>query len=252
MPDINQTREYTMQDKTGQKIPQVTFPVRHNFDWHKWTTDELFTNKTVAVFSLPGAFTPTCSSSHLPRYDQLAPALKANGIDEVYCVSVNDTFVMNAWADDLKVKNVKMLPDGAGEFTQGMGMLVDKSEIGFGKRSWRYSMIVKNGVIEKMFIEEEKPGDPFGVSDADTMLKHLNAEAKAPESIVIISKATCPFCKKAKEMLDAKGMDYEEIVIGKDATHVTTRALTGGAGVPQIFIDGKHIGGSSDLAEHLK
>ncbi len=241
-----------MQDKTGQKIPQVTFPVRHNFDWQKWSTDELFANKRVAVFSLPGAFTPTCSSSHLPRYDQLAPALKANGIDEIYCVSVNDTFVMNAWADDLHVKNVKMLPDGTGEFTEGMGMLVDKSEIGFGKRSWRYSMIVNNGVIEKMFIEEEKPGDPFGVSDADTMLKHLNPEAKAPESIVIISKSTCPFCKKAKEMLDAKGMSYEEIVIGKDATHVTTRALTGVAGVPQIFIDGKHIGGSTDLAEYLK
>ena len=241
-----------MQDKTGQKIPQVTFPVRHDFDWHKWSTDELFANKRVAVFSLPGAFTPTCSSSHLPRYDQLAPALIANGIDEIYCVSVNDTFVMNAWADDLKAKNVKMLPDGTGEFTEGMGMLVDKSEIGFGKRSWRYSMIVNNGVIEKMFIEEEKPGDPFGVSDADTMLKHLNPKAKAPESIVIISKSTCPFCKKAKKMLDAKGMNYEEIVIGKDATHVTTRALTGVAGVPQIFIDGKHIGGSSDLAEYLK
>ncbi len=241
-----------MQDKTGQKIPQVTFPVRHDFDWQKWSTDELFANKRVAVFSLPGAFTPTCSSSHLPRYDQLAPALKANGIDEIYCVSVNDTFVMNAWADDLHVKNVKMLPDGTGEFTEGMGMLVDKSEIGFGKRSWRYSMIVNNGIIEKMFIEEEKPGDPFGVSDADTMLKHLNPEAKAPESIVIISKSTCPFCKKAKEMLDAKGMNYEEIVIGKDATHVTTRALTGVAGVPQIFIDGKHIGGSTDLAEYLK
>ncbi len=241
-----------MQDKTGQQIPQVTFPVRHNFDWAQWSTGKLFANKTVAVFSLPGAFTPTCSSSHLPRYDQLAPALKANGIDEVYCVSVNDTFVMNAWADDLNVKNVKMLPDGTGAFTEGMGMLVDKSEIGFGKRSWRYSMIVKNGVIEKMFIEEEKPGDPFGVSDADTMLKHLNADAKVPESIVIISKATCPFCKKAKEMLDAKGMSYEEIVVGKDATHVTTRALTGGAGVPQIFIDGKHIGGSTDLAEYLK
>ncbi len=249
---ITKHREKHMQDKTGKKIPQVSFPVRHNFDWAQWNTDELFANKTVAVFSLPGAFTPTCSSSHLPRYDQLAPALKANGIDEIYCISVNDTFVMNAWADDLKVKNVKMLPDGTGEFTEKMGMLVDKSEIGFGKRSWRYSMIVKNGIIEKMFIEEEKPGDPFGVSDADTMLNHLNPEAIAPESILIISKTTCPFCKKAKELLNAKGMNYEEIVIGKDATHVTTRALTGGAGVPQIFIDGKHIGGSTELDEYLR
>ena len=241
-----------LKDKTGQNVPQVSFPVRYNFDWHKWNTDELFANKTVAVFSLPGAFTPTCSSSHLPRYDQLAPALKANGIDEIYCVSVNDTFVMNAWADDLKVKNIKMLPDGTGAFTDGMGMLVDKSEIGFGERSWRYSMIVKNGVIEKMFIEEEKPGDPFGVSDADTMLNYLNADAKAPESIVIISKTSCPFCKEAKELLDAKGMSYEEILIGKDSTHITTRALTGTATVPQIFIDGQYIGGSTDLRKHLK
>ncbi len=241
-----------MQDRTGQNVPQVDFPVRHNFEWVKWNTDELFANKTVVVFSLPGAFTPTCSSSHLPRYDQLAPAFKENGVDDIYCISVNDTFVMNAWADDLNVKNVKLLPDGNGEFTDGMGLLVDKKALGFGKRSWRYSMLVKDGVIEKMFIEEETPGDPFGVSDADTMLNYINADAKAPPSITILSKASCPFCKKSKEMLDAKGLAYEEIVIGKDATHISTRAITGGAGVPQIFIDGKHIGGSSELEEYLK
>lgn len=241
-----------LEDKTGQNVPQVDFPVRHNFEWAKWTTDELFANKTVVVFSLPGAFTPTCSSSHLPRYDQLAPAFKANGVDEIYCISVNDTFVMNAWAKDLNVKDVTLLPDGNGDFTDGMGLLVEKQALGFGKRSWRYSMLVKNGVIEKMFIEEEKPGDPFGVSDADTMLNYINPEAKAPASITIISKNTCPFCKKAKEILDAKGLAYEEIVIGENATHVTTRALTGNGGVPQIFIDGKHIGGSSDLEEYLK
>ena len=240
------------EDKTGQNVPQVDFPVRHNFEWAKWTTDELFANKTVVVFSLPGAFTPTCSSSHLPRYDQLAPAFKENGVDEIYCVSVNDTFVMNAWADDLNVKNVKLLPDGNGDFTDGMGLLVDKKELGFGKRSWRYSMLVKNGVVEKMFIEEEKPGDPFGVSDADTMLNYINADAKAPASITLLSKTSCPFCKKSKEMLDAKGLSYEEIIIGEDATHISTRAIAGNAGVPQIFIDGKHIGGSSELEEYLK
>ncbi len=240
------------EDKTGQKVPQVTFPVRHNFDWHKWDTNELFANKTVVLFSLPGAFTPTCSSSHLPRYDQLASAFKQNGVDEIYCISVNDTFVMNAWASDLHVKNVTLLPDGNGEFTDGMGLLVDKKELGFGKRSWRYSMLVKNGVIEKMFIEEEKPGDPFGVSDADTMLKYINPEAKAPASITILSKATCPFCKKAKALLDAEGLAYEEIIIGDTATHISTRALSGSAGVPQIFIDGQLIGGSSELQEYLK
>ncbi len=240
-----------LQDKTGSKIPETTFVVRHNFDWHKWSTDELFSNKKVVVFSLPGAFTPTCSSSHLPRYDQLAKTLKANGVDEIYCISVNDTFVMNAWASDLKVKNVKMLPDGNGEFTAAMGMLVDKKELGFGKRSWRYSMLVDDGVITKMFIEEEKPGDPFGVSDADTMLHHLNPEAKAPASIAILTKPTCPFCKKAKHMLEEAGLDYEEIVIGDSATHITTRALSGNGGVPKVFIDGELIGGSTELAEYL-
>lgn len=241
-----------LKDKTGQSVPQVEFPARHNFEWAKWTTDQLFANKTVVVFSLPGAFTPTCSSSHLPRYDQLAPAFKANGVDEVYCVSVNDTFVMNAWAKDLRVKDVTLLPDGNGDFTDGMGMLVDKADLGFGKRSWRYSMLVKKGVIEKMFVEEEKPGDPFGVSDADTMLNFINPKAKAPASITLLSKDSCPFCKKAKELLQAKGLVYEEIVIGDQATHITTRALTGSGGVPQIFVDGKHIGGSDELADYLK
>ena len=240
------------EDKTGQNVPQVTFPVRHNFEWQSWSSEDLFANKTVVVFSLPGAYTPTCSASHLPRYDQLAPVLKENGVDEIYCISVNDTFVMNAWAKDLKVKNVKMLPDGNGQFTEGMGLLVDKQQVGFGKRSWRYSMLVKNGVIEKMFIEQEKPGDPFDVSDADTMLKYLNSDAKPPVSITILTKDTCPFCKKSKEMLDAHNLAYEEIVIGKDATHITTRALSGDGGVPKIFIDGKLIGGSTDLEEYLK
>jgi len=241
-----------MQDKTGQNIPQVDFPVRHNFEWQKWSTDELFANKTVVVFSLPGAFTPTCSSSHLPRYDQLASAFKENGVDEIYCISVNDTFVMNAWADNLNVKNITLLPDGNGDFTEAMGLLVEKDAIGFGKRSWRYSMLVKNGVIEKMFIEEETPGDPFGVSDADTMLNYINPEAKAPASITILSKPTCPFCKKAKALLDEKGMAYEEIVIGETVSPATIRALSGKSGVPQIFIDGKLIGGSTELEEYLK
>ncbi len=241
-----------MQDKTGQKIPKVTFPVRHNFEWQKWSTDDLFKDKTVVVFSLPGAFTPTCSSSHLPRYDQLASAFKENGVDAIYCISVNDTFVMNAWADDLKVKNVKLLPDGNGEFTDGMGLLVEKDALGFGKRSWRYSMLVKNGVIEKMFIEAETPGDPFGVSDADTMLNYINPDAKAPASISILSKPSCPFCKKAKAMLDKNNLAYEEIIIGDAVTPVTIRALSGKSGVPQIFIDGKLIGGSTELEEYLK
>ena len=106
-------------------------------------------------------------------YEVITPVFKQFGVDEILCVSVNDTFVMNAWKDDQKADNITFIPDGNGEFTDGMGMLVHKEDLGFGKRSWRYSMLVKDGVVAKMFIEPEEPGDPFKVSDADTMLKYL-------------------------------------------------------------------------------
>ncbi len=138
-----------MSSREGQAVPQVTFKTRQNDEWVDVTSDELFKNKTVVVFSLPGAFTPTCSSSHLPRYNELADTLKTNGVDDIVCMSVNDAFVMNAWNVDQESENITLIPDGNGDFSAGMDMLVDKSAIGFGKRSWRYSMLVKNGIIEK-------------------------------------------------------------------------------------------------------
>jgi len=130
----------------------------------------------VVVFSLPGAFTPTCSSSHVPRYEELHDELRARGVDDVLCVSVNDAFVMDAWREEQGARRVTFVPDGNGAFTAGMGMLVDKAALGFGQRSWRYSMLVRDGVIEKMFVEPEQPGDPFQVSDADTMLRYLGGK----------------------------------------------------------------------------
>lgn len=238
-------------DRTGQKVPSCTFHTRVGDSWKDVTTDELFSGKKVVVFSLPGAFTPTCSSTHLPRYNELANAFKENGVDSILCVSVNDTFVMNAWAADEESDNIVMIPDGNGEFTEGMGMLVEKNNLGFGKRSWRYSMLVNDGVIEKMFIEPEKEGDPFEVSDADTMLKHIAPEWKPQESIAIFTKPGCQFCAKAKAALEEKGLAYEEIVLGKDASIVSVRAITGKATAPQVFIGGKYIGGSEDLAAYL-
>src|SRR5499427_4350978 len=126
-----------LENREGQKIPQVTFRTRRGGDWKNVTTDDVFKGKTVVVFSLPGAFTPPCSSTHLPRYNELAPAFFANGVDAIVCVSVNDTFVMNEWAKDQESGNIVLIPDGNGEFTEGMGMLVDKADLGFGKRSWR-------------------------------------------------------------------------------------------------------------------
>lgn len=238
-------------DKTGQAIPQVTFRTRQGEQWVDVTSDELFKDKTVVVFSLPGAFTPTCSSTHLPRYNELAPVLFENGVDDIICISVNDTFVMNAWLKDQEAEHIRVIPDGNGEFTDGMGMLVDKQDLGFGKRSWRYSMLVKNGIIEQMFIEPNKPGDPFEVSDADTMLAHINPQAAKPSAITVFSKPGCPFCARAKQLLLDKGMRYEEVILGQDATSISLKAVSGRSTVPQIFIDGRHIGGSDELAEHL-
>ncbi|QIM65097.1 glutathione peroxidase [Frederiksenia canicola] len=235
----------------GKKVPEVTFHTRQGDQWVDVTTSSLFDNKTVVVFSLPGAFTPTCSSTHLPRYNELASEFKALGVDDIVCVSVNDTFVMNAWKADQESENVTVIPDGNGEFTAGMGMLVDKDDLGFGKRSWRYSMLVKNGVVEKMFVEPNEPGDPFKVSDADTMLKYIKPDWQAKPSVTIFTKPGCPFCIKAKLLLDAKGLAYEEILLGRDASTTSVRAITGKTSVPQIFIGGQHIGGSDDLEKYF-
>ncbi len=236
----------------GQTVPSVTFRVRENDQWVDINTESLFKDKTVVVFSLPGAFTPTCSSTHLPRYNELAATFAENGVDDILCLSVNDTFVMNAWKQDQEAENITVIPDGNGEFTEGMGMLVGKEDLGFGKRSWRYSMLVKNGVVQKMFVEPNKPGDPFEVSDADTMLDFINPAARKPSSVAIITKPGCPYCAKAKALLTDKGIGFEEIVLGKDATSVSVKAISGNATVPQVFFDGQNIGGSDDLEEFLK
>lgn len=169
----------------GTRVPAVVFKTRvhdmniapNPYRWQDVTSDEIFKGKKVVIFALPGAFTPTCSSFHLPGYEATYEEFKKLGIDEVYCLSVNDAFVMWNWKNDQKVEKVKMLPDGSGDFTRGLGMNVKKENLGFGERSWRYSMFVNDGIIEKAFIE---PGfsnncedDPFVVSDAQTMLSYL-------------------------------------------------------------------------------
>ena len=240
-----------LENSEGKKIPNVTFKTRHDDDWLDVTTEELFAGKTVIVFALPGAFTPTCSSKHLPRFNELAAAFKENGVDEIICLSVNDAFVMDSWKSDQEAENVTLIPDGNGEFSEGIGMLVDKSAIGFGKRSWRYSMLVKDSVIEKMFIEPEVEGDPFEVSDADTMLDHINPKAVKPEAATLFTREGCPYCAQAKAALKAKGMGYEEVLLGKDITSRSLRAVSGEATTPQVFIGGKHIGDEDALDKYL-
>jgi len=232
----------------GKKVPNVTFKVRENNEWKELNTESIFSHKKVVIFSLPGAFTPTCSSTHLPRYNDLAHLFKKNGIDDIYCLSVNDTFVMNAWAKNQESENIKMLPDGNGEFSEKMGLLVDKNDIGFGKRSWRYSMLVNNGTIEKMFIEPEKDGDPFEVSDADNMLKFISPNEKIIAGSTIFTKEGCPYCKKAKDLLKENNLSYTEI---KGQRTNTLQSLGGKGTFPLIFIQGKKIGGHEDLQTYF-
>ncbi|MCJ8278625.1 MAG: peroxiredoxin [Rivularia sp. ALOHA_DT_140] len=175
-----------------EQVPNVVFKTRvrdesvpgpNPYRWEDKTTKDIFAGKKVVVFSLPGAFTPTCSSNHLPRYEELYDEFKAQGVDTIICVSVNDAFVMFQWGKQIGAKTVFLLPDGSGEFTRKMGMLVDKSNLGFGYRSWRYSMLANDGKIEKMFVEpnfaDNFPEDPFEVSDADTMLAYLKGTKSA-------------------------------------------------------------------------
>ena len=150
------------------------------FEWKALSSDDVFKGKRVVLFALPGAFTPTCSTSHLPRYEELDGEFKALGVDQVVCLSVNDAFVMFQWGKSQKADKVFLLPDGNAEFTREMGMLVDKSNLGFGARSWRYSMYVVDGEIRKVFAEDgfgdNSADDPFEVSDADTMLAYLKSQ----------------------------------------------------------------------------
>jgi glutaredoxin-like protein len=236
-----------LQDRTGQQVPKVTFYTRQGHEWVDVTTDDIFKGKTVVVFSLPGAFTPTCSSSHVPRYNQLSSLFRQHGVDEIVCMSVNDTFVMNAWQEEQKADDIRFIPDGNGEFTEGMGLLVDKDDLGFGKRSWRYSMLVKDGVVDKMFIEPEEDGDPYGASDADTMLAYVAPDAPKPVDVTVFTRPGCPFCAKAKGMLKEAGMDFEELVLNRDYTEQTLRAVADATSVPQVFIAGSKIGGADDL-----
>jgi thioredoxin-dependent peroxiredoxin len=176
---------------TLSRVPDASFKTRvrndaipgsNPYEWKVLNSNDVFKGQKVIVFSLPGAFTPTCSTSHLPKYEELYGDFKALGVDKVACISVNDAFVMFQWGKSQSVKNVFLLPDGNGEFTRKMGMLVDKSNVGFGMRSWRYSMYVVDGNIEKIFVEpgfaDNCPNDPFEVSDASTMLNYLKSTHK--------------------------------------------------------------------------
>ncbi len=177
----------------GRRLPAVTFKTRvrdesvggqNPYRWQDVTTSEIFDGRRVVVFSLPGAFTPTCSNEQCPAFERLYEDLKAEGVDEVICVTVNDAFVVHQWKRHLGVEKIQFLPDGSGRFTRLMGMLVDKDHLGFGYRSWRYAMVVNDGVVEQWF---EEPGindvgddeDPYGMTDPQVVLDYLRRSKRA-------------------------------------------------------------------------
>ncbi len=237
-----------MKNLEGQRVPDVTFRTRVDGRWQPVCSKEVFGGKKVVLFALPGAYTPTCSSSHLPRYNELASAFRAHGIDSIVCLSVNDAFVMSEWANSQGADAITFLPDGNGEFSEAMGMLVDKTSLGFGKRSWRYSMLVNDGVVEKMFIEPDVEGDPYEVSDADTMLKHLDPKAVMPHDVLLFTKPGCSHCTRAKKALEAKGWSYDEV----PSTPRRLRAVAPKVTTPQVFVDGAYIGGADELVAFLE
>lgn len=181
---MNNVKKYHARE--GTKAPHVKLHCRkrnikvkgpNKFCWNEVNTKDLYKNRRIIIFALPGAFTPTCSTTHMPGYEEKYDEIRRLGIDEIYCLSVNDAFVMFNWCKKLKVKKVQVLPDGNASFTKRMGMLVKKKNLGFGQRSWRYSMVINKGIIEKMFIERGLENncatDPFEISDANTMIKYL-------------------------------------------------------------------------------
>ncbi len=231
--------------REGLRVPESNFRTRVNSAWRDVSSADIFGGRTVVLFALPGAFTPTCSSAQLPRYNELYDSFAAQGVDEIVCLSVNDAFVMDAWKADQHADRITFLPDGNGDFSRGMGMLVDKRHLGFDQRSWRYAMLVRDGVIEKMFIEPEKDGDPFEVSDADTMLRYLGGTA--PPDVLLFTRPGCSHCVRAKALLAEKGLTWAEL----PTSPRILRALPGARSTPQVFINGQHIGGADELAAWL-
>ena len=168
--------------KEGYQIPEVEFVFRESGEFVTRTTADLFNNKRVVIFSLPGAFTPTCSAYQLPGFEEKYDEFNALGVDAIYCISVNDGFVMNAWAQDQNIKNVQLIPDGNAYFTRSMGQLVRKSNLGFGERSWRYAAVVDNGLIEKLFEEPGKKdnadSDPYEETTPDKVLDYVKSKVR--------------------------------------------------------------------------
>ncbi len=237
--------------REGSRVPDVELAELVDGKVKKYGSRELFAGRKIILFALPGAFTPTCSTAHVPGYVAHFKEFRDAGVDDIVCLSVNDPFVMEAWQRSEKAEGVHFVADSFAEFTEQMGMSIDHRDAGLGTRSWRYSMLVNDGLIEKMFIEPDVPGDPFEVSDADTMLKHLRPGQKSLGPVLMLARHGCPFCARAKEMLTDRGVTFDAVYLGDELTMQGVKAASGAAKVPQVFVDGKLVGGSEQLEKFL-
>ena len=237
--------------REGERVPNTELAEMQDGKARRIGTDELFRGRRVILFALPGAFTPTCSTAHVPGYMAHLKDFRDAGIDDIVCLSVNDPFVMEAWQKSEKAQGIHFVADPFADFTQAMGMAIDHRENLLGTRSWRYSMLVNDGKIEKMFIEPDVPGDPFEVSDAETMLKYLRPNQQSLGPVLMLAREGCPYCARAKSMLDEKGIAYDAVYLGDQLTMQGVKAASGAAKVPQVFIDGTLVGGADKLQEFL-
>ena len=238
--------------REGSRIPDVELAELKDGKVHRMRSAELFGGRRVILFALPGAFTPTCSTAHVPGYVAHLKDFRDAGVDDIICLSVNDPFVMEAWQRSEKAQGIHFVADPFAKFTQAMGMAVDHQDNALGTRSWRYSMLVDDGRIEKMFIEPDVPGDPFEVSDADKMLKHLRPDHKTLGPVLMLARHGCPYCERAKSLLEERGIPFEAVHLGDELTMQGIQAAAGEAKVPQVFVGGKLVGGSEQLTEFLR
>lgn len=233
-------------------MPSVNLAQMQDGRVREVSTAELFGGRRVVLFALPGAFTPTCSTAHVPGYVALLNEFKAAGIDDVICLSVNDPFVMQAWQQSEKAQGIHFVADPFADFTTAMGMAVDHRESLLGTRSWRYSMLVEDGNIRKMFIEPERGDDPFEVSDAETMLRYLRPNSRTLGPVLVLARHGCPYCERAKSLLRERGISFDAVYLGEELTMQGVKAASGESTVPQVFVAGKLVGGSDQLAAFLQ
>jgi peroxiredoxin len=236
----------------GDELPDVPLKLLRDGRWEDTTLAALTRGRRIVLFGLPGAFTPTCSTQHVPRYEEVAPVLRAHGIDEIACITVNDPFVVEAWAREHDAREVSFVADGNAELTAALGLLVDQRGKAMGWRSRRYSMLVRDGRVEQLFAEPEVEGDPYTVSDADTMLRTVSPEAAPPDQVVVFTREGCPHCARARELLEEAGFDYVDIPLAADIRHRVTAALAGRDTVPLVYLNGELIGGADELAARLQ